>query len=139
MTHLRRRPSFLDSPRVRRLSLLLAAAGCGLLLYASFPPVDLWLLAPIAVAGLALLVRGRRLRSSYVLALAFGLAFFLPLLSWTSVTGSDGWIILSLAESAIFALIGPVLTLIMRLRWWPLWVATAWVARAPAPRARRTP
>lgn len=129
MTHLRRRPRFLDRPRIRRLSLLLAAAACGLMLYASFPPVDLWPLAPVAVAGLALLVRGRRLRSSYVLALAFGLAFFLPLLSWTSVTGSDGWIILSLAESAIFALLGPVLTMIMRLRWWPLWLATAWVAQ----------
>jgi apolipoprotein N-acyltransferase len=123
------RPSFLDRPRNRRSALLLAAGACGLLLYASFPPVDAWWLAPAPVAGLALLVRGRRLRASYVLALAFGLAFFLPLLSWTSVTGSDGWIILCLAESAIFALLGPVLTLIQRLRWWPLWVAAAWVAQ----------
>src|SRR5437588_804866 len=71
----RRWPRLLDTPRRRQLVLLLAAASCGLLLYASFPPVDIWPLAPIAVAGLALLVRHRRLRSSYALGVAFGLAF----------------------------------------------------------------
>ena len=64
-----------------RWALLISLAG-GLALYASFPPVDAW---PLAVAGPGLLVvalTGRSLRASFGCGLAFGLALFVPLLSW---------------------------------------------------------
>ena len=62
-------------------ALLISVAG-GLALYAAFPPVGAW---PLAVLGPALLVvalTGRSLRGSFGCGLAFGLALFVPLLSW---------------------------------------------------------
>ena len=64
-----------------RWALLLSAAG-GLAVFASSPPLDVW---PLAFAGPGLLVValiGRSLRASFVCGLVFGLALFVPLLSW---------------------------------------------------------
>ena len=61
---------------------LLASLAGGLATFASFPPLDVW---PLAFAGPGLLVvalTGRRLRSSFGCGLVFGLALFVPLLSW---------------------------------------------------------
>jgi apolipoprotein N-acyltransferase len=62
---------------------LLAAAG-GLVLVLAFPGYDLVVLAPLGPASLALAVRGQRLRAGFWLGLVFGLAFFVPLLSWVA-------------------------------------------------------
>ena len=64
-----------------RWALLISVAG-GLALYASFPPVDAWLLAVLGPALLVIALTGRSLLASFGCALAFGLAQFVPLLSW---------------------------------------------------------
>jgi apolipoprotein N-acyltransferase len=106
---------------------LLVAAASGYALFLSFPPRGAWWLSPFAVAALALVVRDRRPRTSYLLAFVFGLALFVPLVAWTRFVGVDGWLLLALAESAIFALIGPALAITSRLPYWPLWISAVWV------------
>ena len=84
--------------------MLIAVAG-GLALYASSPPVDAW---PLAVAGPGLLVvalAGRSLRASFGCGLAFGLATFVPLLSWLVNEAWYAWAALAGAEAVILAVL----------------------------------
>lgn len=113
--------------RSARLVRSVLAVGAGLLLSVAFPPHDLWLLAPLAVALLAMLVRGRRLRAAYGLGFLFGLGFLVPLLAWSRVAGSDGWLVLSLLQALFVALIGPLCALAWRVPGSPVWIGTAWV------------
>jgi len=109
-----------------RWALLISVAG-GLALYASFPPVDAW---PLTVLGPALLVialTGRSLRASFGCALAFGLALFVPLLSWLVNEAWYAWAALAGAEAVIFALLAIGQRLLLRLRYWPVAVAGWWV------------
>jgi len=109
-----------------RWALPLAVAG-GLALFASFPPVDAW---PLAVVGPALLVvalAGRSLRGSFGCGLAFGLALFVPLLSWLINVAWYGWFALAGAEAVIFAALAVGQRLLLRLRYWPAAVAGWWV------------
>jgi len=110
-------------PRGGRL--LLAVAG-GLLAGAAFPPVGLWWAAPLAVALVTLAVAGTRPRRAYGLGLVFALAFLLPLLAWSRVAGIDAWLILTLSQTLLVALVGPVTAVTLRLPGAPLWVATSW-------------
>jgi apolipoprotein N-acyltransferase len=58
-----------------------------------------------------------------------GLAFFVPLLSWTGTyVGAFPWLALAVFEAAHVALLGAATALTSRLRWWPLWAAALWVA-----------
>ncbi|MFJ5214351.1 apolipoprotein N-acyltransferase [Streptomyces sp. NPDC088354] len=103
------------------------AAVCGLGLAAAFPPYGLWPLSIAAVAGLALLTRGRTGRQGAWLGFAFGLPFFLWLLLWLRVIGYDAVVGLSVIEAAFVALLGAALAVTSRLRAWPLWGACLWV------------
>ncbi|MEU6344650.1 apolipoprotein N-acyltransferase [Streptomyces sp. NPDC046977] len=103
------------------------AAVCGLALAAAFPPYGLWPLSIAAVAGLALLTRGRTGGQGAWLGFAFGLPFFLWLLLWLRVIGYDAVVGLSLIEAAFVALLGAGLAVTSRLRAWPLWGACLWV------------
>jgi apolipoprotein N-acyltransferase len=108
---------------------LLAAAAAGGALVLAFPPYDGWPLAPAAVAVLTLLLRGRSAGQGSAVGLAFGLAFFLPLLHWTGIyVGPAPWLILAGAQAAYLALLGGALALTLRLPVWPLWSAALWVA-----------
>jgi apolipoprotein N-acyltransferase len=107
---------------------LLAAAG-GLVLVLAFPGYDLVVLAPLGPASLALAVRGQRLRAGFWLGLVFGLAFFVPLLSWTGIyVGPVPWLALAVWEAVHLAVLGGALALTSRLRFWPVWAAALWVA-----------
>jgi apolipoprotein N-acyltransferase len=109
-----------------RWALLISVAG-GLALLASFPPIDAW---PLAVLGPALLVialTGRSLRASFGCALAFGLALFVPLLSWLINEAWYAWAALAGAEAVIFAVLAIGQRLLLRLRYWPVAVAGWWV------------
>ena len=110
-----------------RWALLISVAG-GLALFAAFPPVDIW---PLAAAGPALLVvalTGRGLRASFGCGLAFGLAFFVPLLSWLINEAWYAWFSLAVALAVIFAVLAVGQRLLLRLRFWPVAVAGWWVA-----------
>jgi apolipoprotein N-acyltransferase len=107
---------------------LLALAG-GLVLVLAFPGYDLPALAVLGPAALALAVRGQRFRSGLWLGLVFGLAFFVPLLSWSGTyVGSFPWLALGVFQASYLALLGGATALTSRLRWWPVWTAALWVA-----------
>jgi apolipoprotein N-acyltransferase len=110
-----------------RWALLLAVAG-GLALFAAFPPLDVW---PLAAAGPALLVialTGRSLRGSFGCGLVFGLALFVPLLSWLINVAWYAWGALALALAVIFAILVIGQRLLLVLPFWPAAVAAWWVA-----------
>jgi apolipoprotein N-acyltransferase len=108
-------------------AMLVAIAG-GLATAAAFPPAGFW---PFAAAGPALLVVAlwrRSLRGSAVVGLGFGLAFFVPLLSWLINVAWYAWAALALAEAVVFAVFAIGQRLMLRLRAWPVAVACWWVA-----------
>jgi apolipoprotein N-acyltransferase len=107
---------------------LLAAAAGGLALTAAFPPIGAWPLAPLGPALLVVALRGRSLRGSFAAGLLFGLALFVPLLSWLINLAWYAWLALALAEAVIFALLTVGQRVLLRLRAWPVAVAGWWVA-----------
>ena len=107
---------------------LLSALGGGLLALA-FPGTDLPALAVLGPAALALAVHRQRFRSGLWSGLVFGLAFFVPLLSWSGVyVGPLPWLALAVWEALHLALLGGAAAITSRLRLWPLWTAALWVA-----------
>ena len=115
-------------PRLALGWALLAAVAGGLLLTATFPPVGAWPLAPLGPALLVLALQGRSLRASFVIGLLFGLAFFIPLLSWLINLAWYAWAALAIAEAVIFALLAVGQRVLLSLRAWPVAVAGWWVA-----------
>ncbi|HUY49207.1 MAG TPA: apolipoprotein N-acyltransferase [Streptosporangiaceae bacterium] len=114
---------------------LLAALVGGLALAGAFPPVGIW---PLAAGGPALLVLAldrQGLRGAFGIGLVFGIAFFVPLLSWLINVAWYAWAALAVAEAVIFGLLAVGQRLLLRLPAWPLAVAGWWVA-AEALRAR---
>jgi apolipoprotein N-acyltransferase len=77
----------------------------------------------------------QRLRASFGIGLAFGIAFFVPLLSWLINVAWYAWAALAIAEAVIFGLLCIGQRLLLRLPGWPVAVACWWVA-AEAMRAR---
>ncbi|MGY2084788.1 apolipoprotein N-acyltransferase [Blastococcus sp. SYSU DS0539] len=107
---------------------LLAAAG-GLAMFLAFPGPDLTALAVGGPAALVLAVRGCGVRVGLWLGLVTGLAFFVPLLSWTGVyVGSFPWLALAVSQALFIALLGGLTAVVSRLPLWPLWAAALWVA-----------
>ncbi|MDP9182021.1 MAG: apolipoprotein N-acyltransferase [Actinomycetota bacterium] len=104
------------------------ALGSGALLDLAFPPHDLWWLAPLPVAVLTAVCRGRTVRQGLGLGLLHGLGLFLPLLVWTgTIAGAPAWFALALLEAGFLTALGAALAVLTRLSAWPLWVACAWV------------
>ncbi len=108
-------------------ALLLSVAG-GLATYAAFPPVGVWPLVVLGPALLVLALAGRSLRGSFGCGLAFGLALFVPLLSWLVNEAWYAWAGLAGALAIIFAVLAIGQRLLLRLPWWPVAVAGWWVA-----------
>jgi apolipoprotein N-acyltransferase len=116
------------TPHPRLAWALLAALAGGLALAAAFPPAGIWPLAPAGPALLVLALWGRGPRGSLLAGLVFGLAFFVPLLSWLLNVAWYAWIALAVAETLVFALLTLAQRLLLRLPAWPLAVAGWWVA-----------
>ena len=115
-------------PRLALGWALLAAVAGGLALTAAFPPVGAWPLAPAGPALLVLALQGRSLRASYAAGLLFGLALFVPLISWLINLAWYAWAALAIAEAVIFALLAVGQRVLLSLRAWPVAVAGWWVA-----------
>ncbi|MCX5302762.1 apolipoprotein N-acyltransferase [Streptomyces sp. NBC_00160] len=105
----------------------MAVAG-GLLLYAAFPPTDLWFVAPLGPVLLALAVRGRSKRSAFLAGAVFGLAFFGPLIVWLANLGVAAWLALTLVQALILGVAAVPLPRLLALPGWPLFGAAWWVA-----------
>jgi apolipoprotein N-acyltransferase len=114
------------------LALLSGAALC-----LAFPAYDVWALAPVAVALLAVATRGAGFRRGALLGLVAGLVFFVVSLSWSGVyVGALPWIALSTLQAAFVALMAGICGRLQtgpgrggtdRVR--PLVVALAWVGQ----------
>jgi apolipoprotein N-acyltransferase len=109
------------------------ALGSGLLLDLAFPPHDLWWLAPLPVAVLTAVCRGRTAKQGLGLGMLHGAGLFLPLLVWTgTIAGAPAWLALVLLECVFLGGLGLCLAVVTRLRAWPLWAACAWVLEEAA-------
>lgn len=117
-----------DRPALLRLpwAAALAVVG-GVLLATAFPPVAFGPGAPVGVALITAAVWGGRLRRGVGLGLLSGLAFFVPLLSWMTIIGTDAWLLLALQCAAWSMLIGVGSVLATRVPLTPLWIAAWWV------------
>jgi len=114
--------------RTRRRTPVLLALVAGIVLDLSFPPVGLWVLAPVGAGLLVLACRGATGRQGAARGLLAGLGLFVPLLHWTgAVAGPAAWLVLALLEAAFLALLGAALALATRARLWPVTSAALWV------------
>ena len=108
---------------------ILTAVGGGLALYAAFAPSTRWWLAIVGFALFGLAVDGRSWKAGFGLGFLFGLAFFLPLLSFTNIyVGDFPWYALSVMEALLTAPAGALIAAASRrLPIWPAWAAAAWM------------
>ncbi|SDP62292.1 apolipoprotein N-acyltransferase [Pedococcus dokdonensis] len=117
-----------------------AAAGVGLDL--AFPGVGWWPAAPLALAGLFVLLRGVRPAVGALVGGLFGLGFFVPHLGWSGIyVGPGPWLALAALQAAYIAGFGVAVALLGRvgpqrtgqlMLMAPLWVAQE-AARARTP------
>lgn len=105
------------------------AAGTGVLLYIGAPPRELWWLAPMAFAVLWAVLHGQSARAGFGYGFAFGLGFFVPLLSWVGeLVGPLPWLALATVEALVLALAGAGVAVVSRMPAAPVWAAGVWVA-----------
>jgi len=100
----------------------------GLALSLAFEPVAFAYLMPLAVAGFALSTRGLSARRGWLPGLLFGVAFYFAHIYWMRESiGFAAWVALAALESLFYGLLGSASAALQRLRWWPAWLAAAWV------------
>ncbi len=100
----------------------------GLILSVAFEPLAIGYVMPLALVGFALTTRGLRAHRAWVPGLAFGVGFYFVTAYWMRASiGTDAWIGMSIAEAAFYGLLGSASGVVQRLRFWPAWLAAAWV------------
>jgi len=118
-----------------RVAACAAAVGAGVVLLLAFPPYDLWWLAPVAVALLAVAVHRRGFWAGAGLGMLSGLVFFVPLLRWAALhIDAPPWLLLATLEAAYLGLLGGLTAVVSPLvdRWrpaWPVVTAALWVGQ----------
>nr|WP_281497271.1 apolipoprotein N-acyltransferase [Ornithinimicrobium sp. F0845] len=117
---------------------MVLSVAAGLCLWLAFPTNDLWWMAYVGIGALALATAGAGARRGLGLGFAAGLAYFVPLLSWTGIfVGSLPWLALAVLESLYVAGLGALCGYLQRDGVRPLVVALGWVvaelARATTP------
>ncbi|MEO6956572.1 MAG: apolipoprotein N-acyltransferase [Antricoccus sp.] len=106
----------------------IALVGGLLLAVAFLPDPAVRYFAVIAPGLLVIAVRPLRARGAFLAAFVFGLAFFLPHLSWAgSFLGWLPWTALAVYQGLFMALLGPALVAVLRLQFWPIFAACCWV------------
>lgn len=116
-------------PRLVRLAVTLAA---GLLMYASFPALNWWWAAVVAVAALTwvLMHPATTPVGGLGYGFLFGVAFYVPLLPWIStLVGDIPWLVLATVCAAYPGLFGLCAVVVRRLPGWPIWFAVLWGAQ----------
>lgn len=112
---------------------LLAGVSAGLL-YLSFAPRELWWLAPLAFAGLGLVLWQRRARAGFGYGFVFGLLFNLAHLVWIEDFlgrdfGSVPWLALSAVLATFVGAACAGMTVVARLPGGPVWMACLYLAQ----------
>jgi apolipoprotein N-acyltransferase len=116
-------------PRLPRLVVTVVA---GLLLCASFPLLNWWWAAVVALALLAWVLTHPATTPVGGLGYGFlfGLAFYLPLLPWiSSLVGAMPWLVLATASALFPGLFGLFAVVVRRLPGWPIYFALVWAAQ----------
>ena len=108
---------------LRVVVVLLAGVAVGL----SWQPYGLWPLLLVGIPAFTLATRAVRPAVAVGLGYLFGLTMLTLAVSWVHVLGT--WIaaVLIIFMALFFGLLGLTLTLVSRLRWWPLAAACCWV------------
>lgn len=101
-------------------------------LWMSFPPVNVGWLAIPGIALLVLSIQGSTLNQAFILGFTFAAVFNLLLLHWLTIVGFDAWVLLSLVCALWSGLMGTGIALVSRHRLWPalipgMWIAQEWV------------
>ncbi|WP_106298432.1 apolipoprotein N-acyltransferase [Knoellia remsis] len=87
----------------------LLAVVAGLALWLAFPEYNLWWLAPVGVALLGGATWGAGGRGGFGLGFVAGLAFFVPVISWSGIfVGKLPWFALATLEALYFGAMGAV-------------------------------
>ncbi|HEY2550213.1 MAG TPA: apolipoprotein N-acyltransferase [Streptosporangiaceae bacterium] len=115
-------------PALRARFALPAALIGGLALAGAFPPVGIWPFAALGPALLTVALWRQRTRTALAVGAVFGVAFFVPLISWLLNVAWYVWAALAIAETIVFTVLVLGQLLLLRLRAWPLAVACWWVA-----------
>jgi apolipoprotein N-acyltransferase len=108
---------------LRVVVVLLAGVALGL----SWQPFDLWPLMLVGIPAFTLVIRGTRPLVAFGLGYLFGLAMLTLAISWVHVLGTWVAVVLIIFMSLFFGLLGVTVTLVGRLRWWPIATACCWV------------
>ena len=107
------------------VAVLVAVAG-GLVYDLGFPGASVWPLAFVGIALALVSLIGRSSWGAFLVGLAFGLAFYLEQVSFTSLyLGPVPWIALSVLESLFVA--GGAVLIALAYRWVPRASASRWV------------
>ncbi|MGN6523485.1 MAG: apolipoprotein N-acyltransferase, partial [Actinomycetes bacterium] len=109
-----------------------AAAGSGVAVWMSLPPLSWWWAAILGVSGLLLLSYRRPPRAAAGLGYLFGLGFLVPTMSFLQGIGVDAWLVVAALEALWCALVAAAFAAVSRRRWWPfaapaVWIAMEWV------------
>lgn len=115
-----------------RLPRLLVSVASGLLLYASFPPINWWWAAIVALALLTwvLMHRATTPVGGLGYGFVFGLAFYVPLLPWIgSLVGPMPWLVLATLSALFPGLFGLLAVVVRPLPGWPVWFAVLWAGQ----------
>lgn len=112
-------------PRV--IATITIASLAGALTAFAFAPVGWWPLAFVGVIGVLAVQWRASIARSTLAGFIYGLAFFVVLIPWMTVIGTDAWLLLSAYCALWNGLLGIVVSPLSRVRGAPWWVASAWV------------
>lgn len=105
------------------------AVVAGALTAFGFQPYGWWPLVPFGVAGLSVAaLAARRPVGAAGLGYAWGVGFLLPGIGWMQVIFPQAMVGLVAVEAAFYGLLGLLVHLAGRTRWWPLLAAACWTA-----------
>ena len=115
------------SPLLPRWFALLSAILGGTCLWAAFAPVSIGVLVIPGAALVAASCWRSSVSRGLLAGFIAGLAFFVPLLNWLHIIGTDAWLLLSAFCACWFALMGAGIALVTRLPGAAVWVPCVWV------------
>lgn len=108
---------------------LLVSIIAGLGLAAAYPDLAIWLLAPVSVAAITWVQWRSSTWWGAITGFVFGLAYFLVLMPWLHVIGTDAWIALSVYCAVWFGIQGALTARLSHYRGAILLLPAIWVAQ----------